>query len=86
MKQSNLSSTDFETGESSLKHYKVGPEPTVVDLAVKRLPKDYKAEHLRSSSGIKHVTSATVEVDPITGVCTGNGNLIVRLNNGETKD
>lgn len=87
MVQSALASNCFETGESSLKHYKTqGSRPQVIDLVIGNLPENFEAENLKRISGCKQVIGATIEVDNLRGVCNGTGRIQVRLNNGETAD
>lgn len=84
-KQAMLASNHFETGSSSLNHYRSGQEsqPRVVDLVMSQLPAECKAEDLKKIAASKHVFDATVEEDAMKGICSGNGRIKIRLNHGE---
>jgi hypothetical protein len=39
---------------------------------------------LRRVANVKHVIESTVDEDNVKGICTGNGRIKIRLNEGET--
>jgi hypothetical protein len=82
-----LASNSFATGESTLRHYNDVEKPVeVIDLVIGNLPADAHANMIKKVSGVKHVISATVEEDNFRGICTGNGRIQIRLNQGETSE
>jgi len=50
------------------------------------LPPQISEQNLRKISGSKHVISAHVDVDNLSGSCKGSGRIQIRLNNGESAD
>ena len=82
IKQQMLSSSDFETGASSMQHY-AKVQPKVVELVVSKLPADADAASLKKIAGSKQVISATVNSNNKKGC---DGRVQVRLNSGETAD
>jgi hypothetical protein len=51
---------------------------------VTNLPQNFDQLSLRRVANVKHVIDATVEEDNVKGICTGNGRIKIRLNEGET--
>ena len=87
IKQAMLASNSFATGESTLRHYSEAEQPVeVVDLVIGSLPADCDPKMLKKISGVKHVIAATVEEDNFRGICTGQGRIQIRLNQGETAE
>lgn len=56
----------------------------VIDIDVKGLPENFDQMSLKRVANVKHVVSAEVQQDNLKGICTGNGRIKVRLNEGET--
>lgn len=56
----------------------------VIDIDVKGLPENFDQQSLKRVANVKHVVSAEVQQDNLKGICTGEGRLKVRLNEGET--
>lgn len=80
----DLSSDIMGTGSAIQVYSKAADlKPLVVDLDVKGLSANTKAEDLKHISGAKHVISAVVEEDSIRNVCTGTGRIKMRLGSEE---
>jgi len=74
-----LSSDILGLGNTLNKYKDANKQSVVVDYNLKGLPETIKEEDLKKIAGVKHVISATVEHDNIKNVCTGTGNIKMRL-------
>jgi hypothetical protein len=85
-KQRFLSSTF--AGHDAQKYYDKAnvPKGEVIDLDVIGLPSTFNNNELKRVANVKHVVSAVVVEDNMKGICTGNGRIKIRLNDGETLD
>lgn len=61
-------------------------EINVINLRFKNLPRETDEECLRVMSGAKHVVRASVKTDNIKNECTGEGEITIRLADGESKE
>lgn len=83
-KQAFLSST-FAGHDSNKYHEKANlAKQEVIDIDIKGLPENFDPQSLRRVANVKHVVDATVNQDNLKGICTGEGRIKVRLNEGET--
>lgn len=51
---------------------------------MKGLPENFDQQSLKRVANVKHVVSAEVREDNLKGICTGEGRIKIRLNEGET--
>lgn len=58
----------------------------VVDLDLGQLPQHIDEQDIKRIAGVKHVIVATVDVDNMKGICTGTGNVKLRISDGESLD
>lgn len=76
VRQSQLASTNFATGESSLNLYKQDSSaPEVISLLVQNLPPHTCEKDVKKVSGSKHVVSCTVAYDNMSGQCNGSARI-----------
>ena len=61
-------------------------EINVINLRFKGLPKLTDEECLKAMSGAKHIVRVSVKTDNIKNECTGEGEITIRLAEGETKE
>jgi len=61
-------------------------EINVINLRFKNLPKETDEECLRVMSGAKHIVRASVKTDNIKNECIGEGEITIRLADGESKE
>lgn len=73
-------------GHDSLKYHEKQnlAKQEVVDIDVRGLPENFDPTSLKRVANVKHVISAEVAQDNLKGICTGDGRLKIRLNEGET--
>ena len=55
----------------------------VIDIDIRGLPENFDQQSLRRVANVKHVVAAEVQQDNLKGVCTGEGRIKIRLNEGE---
>jgi len=53
-------------------------------MDVSGLPENFDRLALKQVANVRHVIDATVNEDNVKGICTGNGRIKIRLNEGET--
>lgn len=53
-------------------------------MDVSGLPENFDQLSLKRVANVKHVIDAVVNEDNVKGICTGNGRIKIRLNEGET--
>lgn len=82
----DLSSDVLGTGNTIQHYHNAEKQTVVVDLDVKGLPENVKADDLKKISGAKHVISAVVDEDAIRNVCTGTGRIKLRLGGDDEID
>lgn len=56
----------------------------IIDIDVRGLPENFDQQSLKRIANVKHVVSAEVQQDNLKGICTGDGRIRVRLNEGES--
>lgn len=83
-KQAFLSS-NF-AGHDSLKYHETSnlAKQEVIDIDVRGLPENFDQQSLKRVANVKHVVGAEVKEDNLKGICTGEGRIKIRLNEGET--
>ena len=84
METTQLASKGFYEEASTFDRNPNGRE--VVTLKLSNLPANANDEHIKSIAGTKHVISATTSINNIKNECTGDGEISVRLGEGETKE
>jgi len=57
----------------------------VVDFDLRCLPSECDSATVKQIANVKHVISADIEHDNLTGACKGQGRIKIRLNEGETE-
>ena len=53
-------------------------------MDIRGLPENMDNIGLKQVANVKHVVSAEIQQDNVKGICTGEGRVKVRLNEGET--
>jgi hypothetical protein len=85
-KQAHLAS-DLITGKSAMEHISADVNKlNIVDLDLGQLPQHIDQQDIKRIAGVKHVIDATVDVDNMKGICTGTGNVKLRISDGESLD
>lgn len=83
LESTSLHSDEFYKKYNVVKDHR---ETNVVSLRFTNLPGEMDAETLRAMSGTKHIVRAAVKTDNIKNQCTGEGEITIRLSEGDTKD
>jgi len=58
----------------------------VIDLDLKNLPVSIDEIEIKKQAKVKHVISATLDVDKLTNECSGTGRIKMRLGPNENLD
>jgi hypothetical protein len=83
LESTSLHSDEFYKKYNVIKDHR---ETNVISLRFKDLSPDMDADALRAMSGCKHVVRASVKADNIKNECTGEGEITIRLSEGDTKE
>ena len=77
--------SSFAGHDSAKYHEKANlAKQEVIDIDVRGLPENFDPTSLKRMANVKHVVSAEIMQDNLKGICTGEGRIKVRLNEGET--
>jgi len=86
-KLQNLTSNISGLGNDPNKFYhQTQNKGEVVDFILSGMSQMVDDQEVKRISGVKHVISATVDVDNLRGTCTGTGRIKIRLNEGEDRE
>jgi hypothetical protein len=83
LESTSLHSDEFYQKYNVVKDHR---ETNVFSLRFNNLPPQMDAETLKAISGVKHVVRAAVKTDNIKNECTGEGEITIRISEGETKE
>ena len=73
-------------GHDAIKQYDNKNKGEVIDFDLLNLPGNTDEMTVKKVANVKHIISTDLDIDNMKGLCTGNGRIKIRLNDGETED
>ena len=73
-------------GHDAIRQYDNKNKGEVLDFDLLNIPGNSDEISVKKNANVKHVISTELDIDNMKGVCTGNGRIKIRLNDGETEE